>query len=147
MIRAKLYKGLLDGTMNMRSIFDDEKVKLKFAHGCSYCGVNEKLQIDHLIPKVKFGSDSADNLVWACRSCNSSKGGRDLLRWLETKNRKPSILLLRRYLKLISLFCEENELMDSRLDEIVGGSIPFDLLALPYKLEPLSDYVLWIGEN
>jgi len=28
-IRAKLYKGLKGGTMNMRTIFDDEKIKLQ----------------------------------------------------------------------------------------------------------------------
>lgn len=28
-IRAKLFKGLKDGTMNMRTIFDDEKIKLR----------------------------------------------------------------------------------------------------------------------
>jgi len=28
MIRAKLNKGLRDGSMNMRSIFDDEEIKL-----------------------------------------------------------------------------------------------------------------------
>jgi hypothetical protein len=26
MIRAKLYKGLMDNTMNVRTIFDDEKI-------------------------------------------------------------------------------------------------------------------------
>lgn len=29
MIRAKLFKGLKNGTMNMRTIFDDEKIKLQ----------------------------------------------------------------------------------------------------------------------
>ena len=28
MIRSKLYKGLLTGTMNIRTLFDDEKIKL-----------------------------------------------------------------------------------------------------------------------
>ena len=28
MIRAKLFKGLMDGSMNVRTIFDDEKIKL-----------------------------------------------------------------------------------------------------------------------
>jgi len=35
-IRAKLFKGLKDGTMNMRSIFDDEKIKLQTGQVCNY---------------------------------------------------------------------------------------------------------------
>ena len=32
MIRAKLFKGLKNGTMNMRTIFDDEKIKLQIKY-------------------------------------------------------------------------------------------------------------------
>jgi len=32
MIRAKFFKGLKDGTMNMRSIFDDEKIKIQIGN-------------------------------------------------------------------------------------------------------------------
>ena len=37
MIRAKLFKGLKDGTMNIRTIFDDEKIKLQTGQICNYC--------------------------------------------------------------------------------------------------------------
>jgi len=74
MIRAKLFKGLKDGTMNMRTIFDDEKIKLQIGQVCNYCGAVEHLVLDHIFPKTYGGRDNADNLVLACRSCNSSKG-------------------------------------------------------------------------
>ena len=35
-IRAKLFKGLKDGTMNMRTFFDDEKIKLQTGQICNY---------------------------------------------------------------------------------------------------------------
>jgi len=38
MIRAKLFKGLMDDSMNVRTIFDDEKIKLSSGNKCSYCG-------------------------------------------------------------------------------------------------------------
>lgn len=38
LIKAKLFKGLKDGTTNMRTIFDDEKVKLQTGQICNYCG-------------------------------------------------------------------------------------------------------------
>ncbi len=45
MIRAKLFKGLMEGSMNIRTIFDDEKIKLLSGNMCSYCGVTENLAV------------------------------------------------------------------------------------------------------
>jgi hypothetical protein len=43
---------------------------------CRYCGSTQDLTIDHVVPRCQGGGDEADNLVVACRSCNSRKGGR-----------------------------------------------------------------------
>ncbi len=45
---------------------------------CEYCHAPEDtcgfpFEIDHFIPKSQGGSDTADNLVLACRSCNLFK--------------------------------------------------------------------------
>ena len=109
MIRARLFKGLVSGTMSMGSLYDDEKVKYKYPQSCCYCGACERLSMDHLIPRKKGGPDHADNLVWACTPCNSSKRDRDLLVWLEDKKKLPSILMLRRYIKLVSRYCTEHQ--------------------------------------
>lgn len=98
-IRSKLFQGLVSGKMNMRSLYDDERMKMTVPQACCYCGNINKLSVDHLIPRIKGGSDESDNLIWACNSCNSSKQGRDMLQWMHDKNRFPSVLLLRRYLK------------------------------------------------
>jgi HNH endonuclease len=42
---------------------------------CVYCG-SEANTVDHVIPKSLGGLTVERNLVAACRSCNSSKGGR-----------------------------------------------------------------------
>ena len=42
---------------------------------CQYCGSDENLHIDHIIPKRLNGSDDMDNLITACRRCNLAKGG------------------------------------------------------------------------
>ena len=55
MIRAKLYKGLLDGTMTMESCSEDEKVKFHRGHICSYCGSSERITFDHVIPRARSG--------------------------------------------------------------------------------------------
>lgn len=51
-------------------------VKKKFRFKCVYCGSSKKLEVDHLFPVSKGGSEDLENLVCACKSCNSSKGDR-----------------------------------------------------------------------
>lgn len=144
MIRARMFKGLSTGTMSMRSLYDDEKVKFKYPQACCYCGAAERLSIDHLIPRIRGGEDHSDNLVWACRSCNSSKADRDLLEWFEIKGTFPSILLLRRYMKLIMRFCDREGLIDLALAECLEHELPFKLDLLPYSFPDLSSLVLWV---
>jgi 5-methylcytosine-specific restriction endonuclease McrA len=43
---------------------------------CQQCGSDEKLTVDHIIPRKLGGNDSMDNLQVLCASCNYSKGGR-----------------------------------------------------------------------
>ncbi len=44
---------------------------------CQYCGTKSSpLTVDHIIPKVRGGSDSWENLVAACVKCNNLKGNR-----------------------------------------------------------------------
>lgn len=40
---------------------------------CVYCGSDGEMTRDHDIPVSRGGADSIDNIVPACRSCNSSK--------------------------------------------------------------------------
>lgn len=40
---------------------------------CAYCGMTGKMTRDHYIPLSRGGSNSIDNIVPACRHCNSSK--------------------------------------------------------------------------
>lgn len=46
---------------------------------CSYCGApgtDAELEIDHIIPVAKGGSNHMSNLTTACRAFNQSKGAR-----------------------------------------------------------------------
>lgn len=144
MIRARLFKGLSTGKMSMRSLYDDEKVKLNAPKACCYCGATVALTLDHLIPKIKGGPDFADNLVWACKSCNSSKSDTDLLEWCNSKRAFPSLLLLRRYTKLIAKYCEQHELLDALLGDAQQEDLPFRLELLPYSFPALDSLVLWV---
>ena len=50
---------------------------------CIYCGVSSldedvTLHLDHVIPVTKGGTNTADNIVTSCKSCNSSKNNRSM---------------------------------------------------------------------
>lgn len=146
MIRAKLYKGLKDGTINMKSIFDDEKIKLQIGQFCNYCGSNENLALDHIFPKKKGGQDKADNLILACRACNSSKGKKDLMEWMNDSNVFFPIMIIRRYLKLLFVYCDENRLLDLTIEDFEKLQVLINLSFIPLKYPRPTDLRLTIIE-
>lgn len=48
---------------------------------CVYCGDRNRLTLDHVVAVSRGGTDNAENLVTACKSCNSSKGAKALDEW------------------------------------------------------------------
>lgn len=53
---------------------------------CAYCGKQLTLGtagacVDHVIPIAKGGNNEDENLVMACRKCNSSKKDKPLSEW------------------------------------------------------------------
>jgi 5-methylcytosine-specific restriction endonuclease McrA len=58
----------------------------KWNRQCAYCGVEEvPLEIEHIQPKSKGGSDRISNLCLACRKCNQGKGNKDIKDFLKGK--------------------------------------------------------------
>jgi hypothetical protein len=55
----------------------------KYGWQCTYCGASDApLQIDHVQPKSRGGTDQLSNLRLACVSCNQSKNNLELREWL-----------------------------------------------------------------
>lgn len=49
----------------------------KYNYKCAYCSAsNLALQVDHIIPQAKGGSNRVGNLTIACKKCNQKKGSR-----------------------------------------------------------------------
>jgi len=64
---------------------DEIKDLLSLQPFCSYCGDTDRLEVDHIVPVSKGGEnnvDNVDNVVVACKSCNCSKGDKNLIHWL-----------------------------------------------------------------
>lgn len=147
MIRAKLFKGLKDGTMNMRTIFDDERIKLQTGQICNYCGSGQKLALDHIFPLRLGGRDDAENLIFACRTCNSSKGKKDLMEWMDFRGQFLPLMIIRRYLKLVFNYCIENGLIDMQIEDLLDLELPFRIDLLPIKFPKPSQLKLNIEEG
>ncbi len=132
-----------------RSLADDERLKLVLPQACSYCGDRDRASftVDHLIPRHRGGADRGENLVWACRSCNSSKRDQDVLEWLASQGQFPSILLLRRYLKLAIEIARERGLLEMPLAGL-KEDLPFSLdrAPLPGDFPPPGELRLWVIE-
>ena len=46
----------------------------KFDHKCAYCGKRDvPLEVEHIVPKSRGGSDRVSNLTIACHECNQAK--------------------------------------------------------------------------
>ena len=45
------------------------------------------METDHLIPKSRGGSDSADNLLLSCKACNTSRNDKGVFEWLGLKKK------------------------------------------------------------
>ena len=62
----------------------------KYNRTCQYCLVKDTpLEVEHIVPRSKGGSDRVSNLTIACRSCNEKKGNRSVEEFLK---RKPDVL-------------------------------------------------------
>jgi 5-methylcytosine-specific restriction endonuclease McrA len=58
----------------------------KWGHACAYCGVqNVPLEVEHIHPKAKGGTNRVSNLAIACKPCNTRKGCLDVAIFLKGK--------------------------------------------------------------
>jgi len=59
------FKALRDGQITMSGTNREWQREQELPRECVFCGSVRELQIDHLIPRNRGGSDSADNMVWS----------------------------------------------------------------------------------
>ena len=76
---------------------DEQWTALKLAWGgCAYCGAADTpLQRDCVLALSRGGRYTIDNVVPACRSCNTSKCNAEVTGWLRRKRLDESAFLLR----------------------------------------------------
>ncbi len=87
-IRTLYYRALelkrKSGDKGNLSEIDLEYIKAR-DKTCVYCGSNEKISFDHIVPLSKGGHSTIENLALACLKCNLSKNAQDAFKWCELK--------------------------------------------------------------
>jgi hypothetical protein len=83
-------KNILRVFSSMSTLQAQLKILQKFNGKCAYCQYYEATAWDHIIPEIKGGDAALNNLVPVCITCNSSKGSKDVLVWLQQQGLEPS---------------------------------------------------------
>ena len=146
MIRAKAFKAYTEGRWQISDLYKQQIEKLQQSnHCCAYCGIPfnspKEATIDHIFPRIKGGTNEMENIVFACKTCNSSKGDRDMFGWyIEHFQKFPSIYLTAHYLKKVYLYALANNLLDVELESLNDLDLPFDWHCIPTKYPAPSHF-------
>lgn len=89
-----------------------------FGGSCSYCSWGGAEAIDHVIPVSEGGRDDVSNIVPACRSCNSSKRDRTVLRWKRDIHARPTESMLSAFLRGGPSYHDPDRIVDLPADAV-----------------------------
>ncbi len=74
---SEMTEGKLYGNQYQNGDLKDTKLRSfitnKNNNSCVYCGDDNNLEVEHIIPKSKGGTNSTKNLTLSCRKCNELK--------------------------------------------------------------------------
>ena len=85
--KTKAIKNQLENALTIKQW---EKIKKAFDYKCAYCGKTEKehleqcgqqLHQEHFMALTNGGEYTHNNIIAACKNCNSSKNNRDFFEW------------------------------------------------------------------
>ena len=75
MLRPRSDERLVRPTMRVPWPKELKQELIRQQHGiCAYCGTDNRLEIEHMVPLKRGGSNDSGNLQVACRQCNKRKG-------------------------------------------------------------------------
>lgn len=112
-------KGLRSGNIKISESMREWKKEQELAKQCVFCGALQNLEMDHLIPRSRKGADISDNMVWSCKTCNTSRGNRRVYEWLGLKKKDYlHRLVAGKYLKELKTLHENAGTIDIHQNEI-----------------------------
>jgi len=116
------FKELKSGNIEWSSAIREYVKERQIGGSCVYCGSRAQLTLEHVLPRARRGPDVADNAVWVCKSCNSSKGSKRLYEWYGLENRDAVPRVAEgKYLKLLYALHEGGALWIARQNRCALG--------------------------
>jgi len=104
---------LKSGEMTWSSAVREWQKEFEKPNECIYCGAVGDLTIEHILPRSCGGEDIPENVVWICKSCNSSKGKKRLYEWRGLKAKDSHHRIAEgKYLKYLYNLHEKNGTLD-----------------------------------
>jgi hypothetical protein len=113
----KTFHDFLNDEKHWSDIIREDKQFIQSEKKCIYCGSEENLSWDHIVPKSLVINENCENcdkiqgvhnLIWACKKCNSEKGTKGLYQYFHDKHPEDQkffdhipALLEKKYLKTI----------------------------------------------
>jgi HNH endonuclease len=107
------FKKLQSGEIEWSGTIREYVREREMPNQCIYCASTEQISLDHLVPRSRGGTDDEDNVVMACRACNSSKGDRGVYEWFKLDRRYEVPRIVEgKYLKLLFKLHEQRGTLD-----------------------------------
>lgn len=98
----------------------------KWNRECAYCGAKDvALQIEHIQPRAKGGSNSITNLTLSCQKCNTKKGSKDVKEFLN-KDPVKQEKILRKTQKSLSDAASVNATRFALLETLKSTGLPVE---------------------
>ena len=108
------FKKLQSGEIEWSGVIREYIREREIPNQCIYCGSTKELSYDHLISRNRNGPDIPDNVVMACKSCNSSKGDKGVYEWFKLDRRYEVPRVTEgKYLKLLYKLHSEKGTLDA----------------------------------
>ena len=117
------FRRLRRGELGRSSLQKESRRAAEQSDRCAYCGGDDRLQWDHLIPLARGGPDGFDNLVRACATCNASKGASLVTVWASDNGLRLARWLRARHLKLLLDEAEAAERMGERIEHATRAAV------------------------
>ncbi|MCC8113149.1 MAG: HNH endonuclease [Bacteroidales bacterium] len=143
-LRSSRFKAYKEGRAHVASLYKNNLWKMSAPQDeCWYCGspISEcgPLSADHILPRSKGGGDEFDNIAFCCRSCNSSKGIKDLVAWsIDSLDSLPSLFMLCIYLKLVYSYSERLNLFPLHRSDLLSMNLPFSVSSIDIRKRSVS---------
>ena len=123
------FKQLRQGEIFWNEIREYVKEK-EHPNECIFCGSKTSLTLEHLLPQSFNGPNTERNVIWICKSCNSSKGSRRLYEYwaikagVEAAKYDVPRIAEGKYLKFAYETLKENNLLETDQRSLVAAICP-----------------------